>query len=107
MYRLNVYVPESHIDAVKDAMFAAGGGRLGQYEACAWQTLGRGQFEPQAGSHPYIGQQCRLEQVDEYKVEILCTRESIKPVILALKETHPYEEPAFDVYEVVDLDRLI
>lgn len=107
MYRLNVYIPESHLDAVKDAMFAAGGGRLGQYEACAWQTLGRGQFKPQAGSQPYIGQQGQIEQVDEYKVEILCTRESIKAVILALKEAHPYEEPAFDVYEMVDLDRLI
>jgi len=97
MYKLCVYVPESHVEPVKAAMFAAGAGRVGHYEHCAWQVLGQGQFKPLAGSNPFIGTLDELEQVPEYRVELICDDNLIETVLVALKRAHPYEEPAYDV----------
>jgi structural hemagglutinin/hemolysin toxin protein RtxA len=101
MYSLVFYVPESHCDIVKQAVFAAGAGQLGNYAHCAWQVLGQGQFRPTAGSQPFIGEQEQLMIVNEYRVEMLCAPSCIKAVISALKSSHPYEEPA---YSIVKLD---
>ncbi len=106
MYRINVYIPTTHLDIVKEAMFAAGAGRIGLYEACAWETLGKGQFRPLAGSSPHIGEHGKIEQVEEYKVEMVCETDCLPQVIKALRSSHPYEEPAFDVYQTVVLSEL-
>lgn len=103
MYKLSVFIPESHLDSVKEALFDAGAGRQGDYDRCCWQTLGRGQFRPLQGSDPFLGQQGELEVVNEYKVEMLCDESCSREVIEALREAHPYEEPAFDLVSVVDL----
>jgi hypothetical protein len=79
------------------ALFDAGAGRIGNYEHCAWQVLGQGQFRPLAGSQPFIGAQGVLETVAEYRVEMVCEDAVIDAVIAALRQAHPYEEPAFDV----------
>lgn len=97
MYTLVVYVPEVALAELKSALFEAGAGRLGNYENCCWQVLGSGQFSPSLGSSPYIGQQGELSVVPEYRVEILVQEAFIVPVLAALKEAHPYEEPAFTV----------
>jgi len=97
MYMLCFLVPKSHRDTVKNAIFAVGAGRIGNYDQCAWQTLGEGQFMPQKGSNAFIGEIDRLEKVVEYKVEVACNKETIRPAVLALKEAHPYEEPAYHV----------
>ena len=102
MYKLAYFVPQSHLDATKQAVFKAGAGKLGDYEQCCWQVLGQGQFKPTQGSKPFIGQQGQLEIIDEYKVEMVCTDDSIKPVIKALKQAHPYEEPAYEVCKLAD-----
>ncbi len=96
MYKLCFYVPESHLEAVKTAVFAAGAGRIGDYDSCCWEVLGRGQFRPLAGSSPFLGQQGEVEQVAEYRVEMVCDAASIKGAVRALKSAHPYEEPAWD-----------
>lgn len=96
-YKLTFFVPETHVEEVKMAVFAAGAGRLGDYDCCAWQTLGQGQFRPLAGSQPFIGRQGEIETVDEYRVEMLCSEEALAPALEALRASHPYEEPAFDV----------
>mgnify|MGYP003385347761 CR=1 FL=1 len=101
MYRINVYIPATHLDSVKQAMFSAGAGKIGNYAQCCWQVKGVGQFEPLVGSDAFIGETGRLEQVDEYKVELVCESDVIHQVIDALKLSHPYEEPAYDVYEPV------
>lgn len=103
MYKLCFYVPESHLETVKDAVFAAGGGRVGDYDHCCWQVLGQGQFRPLAGSNPTLGQQDVLEQVAEWKVELVVRDELIHDVMAALKRAHPYETPAFDVWRLSDL----
>jgi len=100
MYKLCFYVPESHLDAVKQALFEAGAGRVGDYDSCCWQTLGEGQFRPQAGSDPFLGEQGSIETVAEYKVEMVCADELIEAAVKALRGSHPYEEPAFDIWRL-------
>jgi len=102
MYKLVFFVPESHVESVKSAVFAAGAGRIGDYEHCAWQVLGEGQFRPLQGSNPFIGSQDVLERVPEYRVELVCADEHIAGAVAALRAAHPYEEPAFDVTRLED-----
>src|SRR5690554_7868782 len=103
MYKLCFYVPESHLEAVKQAVFDAGAGRMGDYEHCCWQVLGQGQFRPGSGANPFIGEAGRLEQVAEYRVEMVCEDEAIQQAVAALRQAHPYEEPAFDVWPLLEL----
>lgn len=100
LYQLSFYVPNSHLESVKTALFQAGAGKLGNYNCCAWQTKGTGQFRPQAGSKPFIGKPDQIEKVDEYKVEMLCDAENVTQVITALKASHPYEEPAYNIIKL-------
>ena len=102
MYKICFYVPESHLEKVKGALFVAGAGRIGHYDRCSWQCLGQGQFRPLAGSQPALGQQDVVESIAEYKVELVCSDEDIHAALAALKTSHPYEEPAFDVVRVID-----
>ena len=98
MYKLCIYVPESHLQAVKDAVFASGAGRIGDYEHCCWQVLGQGQFRPLPGSTPFLGSEGVVETVPEYKVELVVADELVERAVAALREAHPYEEPAFDLW---------
>ncbi len=100
MYKLEFYVPETHIEKVKSAIFAAGAGKIGNYDCCSWQTAGTGQFRPCEGSKPFIGGEGRMEKVREYKVELVCDSKYITNVIEALKNSHPYETPAYQYWEI-------
>jgi hypothetical protein len=102
MYKICFYVPVTHTEQVKTAMFEKGAGKISNYSCCAWQVLGEGQFKPLDGSNPFIGEQNRLEKVSEYKVEMLCDEKLIKNVIAALRSAHPYEEPAIDIIKCED-----
>src|SRR5690625_2767991 len=103
MYKLVVYVPESHLEAVKSALFSAGAGRMGDYDSCDRQVLGRGQFRPLEGSQPYLAQRGKVEYVPEYRVELVCADECINDVLSALRRAPPYEEPAYGVWRLMDL----
>lgn len=103
MYKLCFYVPESHLEPVKKALFAAGAGHIGAYDSCCWQALGQGQFRPLAGSNPFIGQAGSVEQVAEWKVEMVVADELIHDSVKALKQAHPYETPAFEVWRLSDM----
>jgi hypothetical protein len=100
MYQIIVYVPEDYCQSVKAAMFAAGAGKLGAYDSCAWQVLGEGQFRPLKGSKPFIGHESQTEKVREFKVEMLCSEQCLPATLKALKDSHPYETPAFSFYPV-------
>lgn len=103
MYKLAFFVPESHLESVKGALFAVGAGRIGNYDSCAWETLGVGQFRPLQGSAPYVGQQGQVEKVEEYRVELVCEDQLIEAAVAVLKSAHPYEEPAYDVWRLADM----
>ena len=100
MMALCFYVPTTHVEQVKHAVFEAGAGRIGAYDGCAWQVLGTGQFRPNAGSQPFLGREGELERVEEYRVEMVCDDDRIDAVVEALREAHPYEEPAFHYWPV-------
>lgn len=102
MYKLVFFIPESHLDQVKSAVFAAGAGRIGNYDQCCWQILGQGQFRPLPGASPSIGAANQLEVIPEYRVEMVCDDGCVKQVIEALRHAHPYEEPAFDAWRLAD-----
>ena len=102
MIKICVFVPESAVEQVKQAMFTAGAGKIGDYDSCCWQTIGQGQFRPLEGSSPFIGELERIETVAEYRIEMVCADEYIKDVVAALKSSHPYEEPAYDVWKLED-----
>ncbi|WP_439509342.1 NGG1p interacting factor NIF3 [Marinimicrobium koreense] len=103
MYKLAFFRPESHLETVKAAVFATGAGRIGDYDSCCWQSLGQGQFRPLAGSQPFLGRQGEVERVAEYRVELVCADDLIRPAISALRAAHPYEEPAYDVWQLAEL----
>ena len=103
MYKICFYVPETHLEEVKNALFAAGAGKIGHYGSCAWQTRGEGQFMPLEGSKAFIGKQDALERIVEFKVELVCADNHLEAAVAALKKAHPYEEPAFAVWRLADL----
>ncbi|MBD8474234.1 NGG1p interacting factor NIF3 [Pseudomonas sp. CFBP 8770] len=103
MFKLAFFVPDSHVEVVKSAVFAAGGGRIGAYDNCAWQVLGHGQFRPRDGSQPFLGRTDTVEKVEEWKVELVVADSLIEPVVQALRLAHPYETPAFEVWRLHDL----
>lgn len=104
MYQLIFYVPVSHIESVKSALFDAGAGRIGDYDRCAWQTLGVGQYRPLVTSNAFIGRKNETTKIGEYKVEMVCSAENIKSVLQALITSHPYETPAYGVLEIKTWD---
>ncbi|TCM67833.1 hypothetical protein EC844_107128 [Acinetobacter calcoaceticus] len=104
MFKLIYYVPDSHLDATKSAIFVAGAGCMGDYEHCAWQVLGTGQFKPINGANPYIGQLDTLEQLSEWRVETIVPEAKAKQIIQALRSSHPYEQPAFELMQLVEFD---
>lgn len=103
MYKLCVFVPEHAADLVKQAMFEAGAGKIGDYDCCCWQVQGLGQFRPLAGSSPTIGRHNQTETVVEFRIEMVCADEYIEDAVAALKKSHPYEEPAYDVWKLENL----
>ena len=97
MYKLSFFVPSTQLDVVKQALFDTGAGKIGDYDHCCWQTAGVGQFRPLDGSDPFLGEAGKIEQIEEYKVELVCDDSLIHAAVDALKSAHPYEEPAYDV----------
>lgn len=101
MLKLIYYVPESHLESTKQAIFEAGAGGIGNYEECAWQVKGIGQFKPVKGADPFLGQLDQLEKLEEWRVETIVPEEYARQVAQALKASHPYEEPAFEFLQIL------
>lgn len=104
MYKIAVYVPETHLESIKNAMFSAGAGAFGRYDCCSWQTLGIGQFRPLEGANPTCGNIGEVMHVAEYKVEMVVPENKLAEVVAAYKDAHPYEVPAYEVYQTVDVE---
>ncbi len=93
-----VFVPEAQVDKVAEAMFTAGAGWIGQYHHCSFRLRGEGTFWGTDAAKPVVGQAGRLERVEEIRLEAICPRAVLPEVIAAIRGSHPYEEPAFDIY---------
>ena len=96
------FVPEDALDATRDAVFAAGAGRIGDYERCSWYTRGTGTFLGGEGTDPAVGERGREERVPELRVETVVPTDRLTEVVAALRSAHPYEEPAYDVYPLLE-----
>jgi hypothetical protein len=97
-HKLVWFVPEQALDATRDAVFAAGAGRIGKYERCSWYTAGTGTFLGGEGTDPTIGRAGEEERTPELRVETVVPREHVEAVVAALIAAHPYEEVAYDLY---------
>ena len=106
MNLLVVYVPEESLENVKSAVFTAGAGKIGNYSHCSWEVKGQGQFKPEAGSSPFLGEVNKLEKVEEYRMELVCPDRDIKEIVQAMLEAHPYETPAYHLVKVFTLEDL-
>jgi hypothetical protein len=95
-------VPREALDIVRDALFAAGAGRIGGYERCSWYVAGTGTYLGGEGTEPSLGEAGREERVAELRLETVYPAERETEVVRALREAHPYEEPAFDLYALVE-----
>jgi hypothetical protein len=98
LLKLVYFVPEEARDATREAIFAAGGGVIGDYERCSWYTAGTGTFLARAGADPAVGTVGQEERVPEYRVEIVVPEAALSAAVEALRAAHPYEEVAFDLY---------
>jgi len=106
MYILIFYVPESHLERVKNAVFKAGAGAIGDYSRCSWQVKGTGQFQPGEQSSPFLGSRGSLEEIPEYRVEVACPDERVEDIAGAFLREHPYEEPAHHFMKVKSASEL-
>jgi hypothetical protein len=97
------FVPMEALDATREAVFEAGGGRIGDYERCSWYTAGTGTFLGGEETDPALGERGREEHVPELRVETVVPDELVEDAVEALRVAHPYEEPAYDVYPLLDV----
>jgi dinuclear metal center YbgI/SA1388 family protein len=106
-YKLVVFVPEENSILLKEALFKAGCGNIGNYSHCSYSCEGFGTFQPLEGANPHIGKLNRIESVEEERVEMVFPKIKKRQVIEALYQNHPYEEPAFDIIALENLNREI
>lgn len=101
LVKIVVFVPKSHTDIVRRAMGDAGAGKIGNYSHCSYSVDGIGRYKPLEGANPAIGEVGKFEEVQEERVECVCERTKAKEVIKSIKQVHPYEEVAFDIYPLI------
>jgi len=100
MYNVIVYIPDSHLEQVKEAMFKEGAGQLKGYDNCCWQVKGKGQFRASEKNSPFIGDINELYKLDEWRVECIVENAKIYKVIESMKKAHPYEVVAYSVIKL-------
>jgi dinuclear metal center YbgI/SA1388 family protein len=100
-YKFAVYVPVDYADKVRNALFGAGAGKIGNYGETSFNLQGSGTFTPLDGTDPFIGKKGKKEKVKEIKIETVVFERNINSVLMAMKKVHPYEEPAYDIYEII------
>lgn len=97
--KITVFVPDEYAEEVRAAMADAGAGRFGNYDECAFAVKGEGCFRPLEGARPFIGKKGTLERAGETKIEAVCSPEAAPAVVEAIRRAHPYEEPAYDIFD--------
>jgi hypothetical protein len=100
--KIAVFTPLTHADSVRAALAQAGAGHVGNYDSCSFSSRGTGRFRGQEGTKPFIGQPGRIEEGEEEKIEVICPAEKMDAVLAAVKKVHPYEEPAIDIYPLLN-----
>lgn len=102
LHKIVVFVPEEAVEQVRNAMADAGAGVIGQYTHCSFRTEGTGSFVPLPAAQPYVGRAGKLEEVAEYRLEMVCIGSWLDYVVSAMLEAHPYDEVAYDIYRLAN-----
>lgn len=100
--KIIVTIPIENVDEVRNAICEAGAGIIGNYTHCSMSTKCIGTFKPNDEANPYIGENNKMEFVEEEKLEVVCDIDNVKNVVLKLRKVHPYEEPAIDIIPLLD-----
>jgi dinuclear metal center YbgI/SA1388 family protein len=103
--KIIVFVPESHLTTVREAMAQAGAGIIGNYSECSFEIRGNGTFRPNSKARPYLGEVNQFETVAEIRLEMIVAQRNLAKVLKAISESHPYEEPAIDIYPLLNSSR--
>ncbi len=101
--KIVICVPTSHADKIRQALAQAGAGHIGNYDSCSFSVKGVGRFRPLKGAKPFIGKTGKVEKVEEERIETICPQEKVARIIAKIKKAHPYEEPAIDVYPLLEI----
>jgi hypothetical protein len=96
-FKLEIFVPASHMDALREALAEAGAGRVGNYDHCCSVLNVRGYWRPLVGACPYQGRIGQIEEGEECKVEVNCPRDRVRDVLETIRRVHPYEEPVINI----------
>ena len=103
LVKIVIYTPTSHADNIRQALAQAGAGHIGNYDSCSFSVKGVGRFQPLKGAKPFIGEAGKVEEVPEERIETICPQEKVVQIIAEIKKVHPYEEPAIDVYPLLEI----
>ncbi len=101
--KIVVFVPIENADELRQVIGDTGAGTIGNYSHCSFSSRGFGRFKPLEGTNPTIGTIGESEQVEEERIEFICSKDKVKEVIDIIKKAHPYEEVAFDIYHLLDI----
>jgi hypothetical protein len=104
--KIVVFVPTSHAEKIREALSRAGCGHIGNYDSCSFSSKGIGRFRGLTGTKPFVGKSGQMEEIEEERIETICPSEKIDEVMMAIKKEHPYEEPAVDVYPLLNQGQL-
>lgn len=104
--KIVIFAPASHADKIRRALAQAGCGHVGKYDFCSFSVKGVGRFRGLAGTKPFIGKIGRIEKVIEERIETICPKSKLPAVLKALKKAHPYQEPAVDIYPLLNKGQL-
>lgn len=100
--KIAVYVPSSHAEKIRKALAESGAGRFNKYDYCSFTVKGTGRFRALKGAKPFIGKVGKIEKVAEERIETICPKKILKKVLVAVKKAHPYQEPAIDIFPLLN-----
>jgi len=100
--KIEIFIPADYVDRLREAVAAAGAGKIGNYDHCSSISDVRGYWRPLTGANPFLGELEKVEKGTECKVEVNCEREFVKAVLAAIKQVHPYEEPVINLIPLVN-----
>lgn len=100
--KLEIFIPESHLEALSQALHLAGAGRIGNYDYCKSYQVVRGTWRPLENANPYLGEHGQVCTGEELKVEVNCRSELVPAVLKAIRQVHPYEEPVINIFPLLN-----
>ena len=100
--KIAVFVPISHADEVRKVLSESGAGHIGNYDFCSFSVRGVGRFRGLEGTKPFVGKARQVEKVEEERIESICLSENLEKTLELVKGVHPYEEPAIDIYPLLN-----